>query len=100
MSRRWARDDGHVRHAGSEGLDSLERVLAGVRQVEGLRERSRGVFYRSGRAFLHFHEDPAGLFADLRIGQDFERFRVTTPAEQEDLLRRVTEGLGSQEPPR
>ena len=30
-------------------------------------------------SFLHFHEDPKGLFADLRdaAGKDFDRFDVT-----------------------
>jgi hypothetical protein len=54
-----------------------------------MKERSRGVFYRGQQAFLHFHEDPAGLLADVRLEQDFERLRVTSAAEQKELLRRV-----------
>ena len=27
-----------------------------------------------------FHEDPAGMFADLKRGADFERYAVNTPA--------------------
>jgi len=49
------------------------------------------VFYRGGRAFLHFHEDSAGLFADVRpAGPDFERFRVETEAEQGAFVALVT----------
>lgn len=68
-----------MKHAGTAALDALEPLLAQVRALPGLTERSRGVFYRKGRAFLHFHEDPKGLFADVRDegGRDFDRFDVT-----------------------
>ncbi|HZU72047.1 MAG TPA: hypothetical protein VE990_04680 [Acidimicrobiales bacterium] len=64
-----------------------------LREVPGIREKSRGVFYRGSRAFLHFHEDPAGLFADVRLEADFERFRATTASEHRQLLRRVRAAL-------
>jgi hypothetical protein len=70
-------------------LEQLEPLLVRLRAIEGLKERSRGTFYRSSKAFLHFHEDPEGLFADLRVGAEFERFRATTEDEQEALLRMV-----------
>ena len=54
--------------------------------MTGLVERSRGVFYRRSKAFLHFHEDASGLHADLRIGDAFERFRVQTIGERDHLL--------------
>jgi hypothetical protein len=41
------------------------------------------------RAFLHFHEDPAGLFADVRLTGGFDRFAVNTAAERTSLLKRV-----------
>jgi hypothetical protein len=67
-----------MRHARPAALDQLEPLLARLRAIGGLKEKSRGVFYRGARAFLHFHEDPAGLFADIRTadGTDFERFKV------------------------
>ena len=57
-----------------------------LRALDGLKEKSRGVFYRSSRAFLYFHEDPSGLYADVRLDADFERMRVTTKAERKRLL--------------
>ena len=54
--------------------------------MAGLKERSRGVFYLHSKPFLHFHEDPAGIHADLRIDADFVRFRVQTRVEQRALL--------------
>ncbi|HEX7168087.1 MAG TPA: hypothetical protein VF230_14005 [Acidimicrobiales bacterium] len=57
--------------------------------MPGLVEKKRGVFYRRSKAFLHFHEDPTGLHADVRLGDDFERFRVESETERADLLERV-----------
>jgi len=80
-----------VKHAGQAALDQLEPLLAQIRAAGGLRERSRGVFYRGSKAFLHFHEDPAGLFADIRAadGEDFDRLRVDEPAGAAALLARL-----------
>jgi hypothetical protein len=78
-----------VKHARAEALDLLEPLIAALRKIDGLTERSRGVFYRTSQAFLHFHEDPEGLFADLRDGADFTRYRVTTMAERRTFLAAV-----------
>jgi hypothetical protein len=78
-----------MRHASVEDLEDLAGLLTELRAVEGLTERNPGVFYRRSRAFLHFHHDPAGMFADLRLGDDFVRFPVRTPQQQADLLKKV-----------
>ncbi|MGB5948001.1 MAG: hypothetical protein WBG82_01660 [Parvibaculum sp.] len=82
-----------MKHATAAALDHLEPLLVSLRQIEGLSERSRGVFYRKGRAFLHFHEDPEGLFADMRAEGDFVRHRVSTVAEQKRFLAAVKKSL-------
>lgn len=70
-----------MRHARAEALDQLDPLLIELRALPGLVEKGRGVFYRRGKAFLHFHEDPKGLFADLREpGGDFDRIDVTDEA--------------------
>ena len=74
-----------MKHAGGESLDILEPLLAEIRLRPGLKEKKRGTFYRKGRACLHFHEDPKGLFADLRGPDDWLRLRISDPAEQEAL---------------
>lgn len=68
-----------MKHAGEIALDQLDPLLARVRALPGLTEKKRGVFYRKTRAFLHFHEDPKGLFGDVRAAddKDFDRFDVT-----------------------
>lgn len=78
-----------MRHARTGDLDRLEPLLRQLRDVHGLREKSRGVFYRGSKAFLHFHEDGGELFADVRFAAEFERLDVTTASGQKDLLRRV-----------
>jgi hypothetical protein len=83
-----------VKHAGPAALDQLEDLLARLRELEGLVERKRGLFYRKSSAFLHFHEDAAGLFADAKLdGREFARSRVSTAAERAALLRAVKSAL-------
>jgi hypothetical protein len=64
-------------------------LIGALRETPGLREKKRGTFYRGSKAFLHFHEDPAGLFADVRLDDDFERVEVSQASEQKRLLRRI-----------
>jgi len=78
-----------MKHAGNAALDALDDLLADLRRLDGLTEKKRGIFYRKSSAFLHFHEDPAGLFADLRVGDDFRRCAVNTRAERRALLAQV-----------
>jgi hypothetical protein len=78
-----------MKHAGETALDQLDHLLNQLRSQEGLKERKRGVFYRGSSAFLHFHEDPAGLFADVRTASDWERLPVNTRAQQRELVAKV-----------
>jgi len=64
-------------------------MLDQLRSVPCLTEKSRGVFYQKSKAFLHFHEDPSGLYADVRLHDDFERVRVETDAERRALVARI-----------
>ena len=80
-----------MKHAGPSALHSLQELLASLRRLPGLVERKPGIFYVKSKAYLHFHEDPAGLFADVRLaGGEFERFRVNNQQEQSALLKAVT----------
>jgi len=84
-----------MKHAGQAALDRLEPLTAQLRTLPGLVEKSRGVFYRKSKAFLHFHEDPKGLFADVRTldGADFERLDVTEEASRAAFLAAVAARL-------
>ncbi len=80
-----------MKHAGTVALDALADLLEEIRRHPGLREPKRGTFYRNSSAFLHFHEDPAGFFADLKVGDTFRRFPVNTASERRALLRRIAQ---------
>jgi len=84
-----------MKHASNAPLSRLAPVLEQLRAIPGLIERTPGSFYRRSVAFLHFHEDPAGLFADVKLDlASFERLPVNTRAEQSALLRAVRLALG------
>ena len=80
-----------MKHAGEHALQEIAEFLAELRHVPGLAEKKTGVFYRGSRAFFHVHEDTAGLFADVRISDEFERFRISTKKEQAVVLARIRE---------
>jgi N-acetylglutamate synthase-like GNAT family acetyltransferase len=84
-----------MRHATPEDLVPIEALLGDLRSLGGLVERNPGTFYRRSRAFLHFHADPSGLFADVRLqGDDFERIPIDSPASQAALLSQVRTAVG------
>lgn len=83
-----------MKHAGPETLELIEPFLAELRGVPALREKKPGTFYRGSRSFLHFHEDPAGIFVDVRLDESFERVEVTTEQQQRELLGVIREKLG------
>jgi hypothetical protein len=82
-----------VRHATKEDLDQLEPLLAELRKLPQLRERTRGKFSTGSRALLHFHEDSDDFFVDVKLDGAFRRAKVTSREEQEELLERVRTAL-------
>lgn len=82
-----------MKHATSTALDALDPLIEKIRLIEGLAERKRGVFYRRSQAFLHFHEDPAGFFADLKTGPEWIRLPATTSADRRALLAAINANL-------
>ena len=60
-----------------------------IRARTALTERSRGVFYRGRDPFLHFHEDPAGFFCDIKTDGRFQRHPATTKAQYRTLVAHV-----------
>ena len=79
-----------MKHATAETLASLDLLLRQLRDRERLIERTPGAFYFRSKAFLHFHHDPSGIYADVK--QDlinFTRRRCTSRQEQDELLHLV-----------
>jgi hypothetical protein len=83
-----------MKHAGPATLQTLAPLLARLRTLTGLVERSPGCFYKGAKAFLHFHEDPAGPHVDVRLAQpEFTRMRVASAQEQDALVKAVAQAL-------
>jgi hypothetical protein len=83
-----------MKHAGPNVLAAYEPLLRKVREHASLIERTPGSFYRKSTAYLHFHEDPSGIYADVKLNLvDFTRVRATTPQEQAHLLSLIAESL-------
>ena len=89
-----------MRHARAPALARLAALLDQLRLLPGMLERQPGIFYRRSQSFLHFHEDPAGLFADLRLvaGEDFTRYQLDSTAQQAALVAAVKAALAPTRP--
>jgi hypothetical protein len=75
-----------MKHATPAALEQLSGLLHQIRVKGGIKERKLGIFYKKSKAFLHFHEDPAGLFADISVGSRFDRYAVNTEQDRAALL--------------
>jgi hypothetical protein len=83
-----------VKHAGAATLAQIGDLLSEVRKLPQLREKSPGSFYFKSNGYLHFHEDPAGTFADVKLDlEEFTRMRATTAKEQKALLAKIGKSL-------
>ena len=83
-----------MKHAGAQTLATLEPLLRRVREYPEIKERTPGSFYRKAKGYLHFHEDAAGIFADLKLdGATFTRVRATTAQERRRLLQLIDNNL-------
>jgi hypothetical protein len=82
-----------MKHAGARTLQRLSDLLDQIRQRQGLKEKKLGIFYRKSKSFLHFHEDPTGIFADLTVGETFDRYPVNTAKESKELLEAIDRTL-------
>ena len=82
-----------MKHATAAALQVLSDLLDQIREKEGIREKKLGIFYRKSKSFLHFHEDPAGLFADLSARVTFDRYPVNTKQEWKALLKAIDRAL-------
>jgi hypothetical protein len=83
-----------VKHADPATLELIGALLEEVHKRPLLREKSPGSFYLKSKAYLHFHEDPAGIFADVKLNlAEFTRIRATTSREQRALLAAIDRSL-------
>ena len=64
-----------MRQASLEQIAPLLAVLRGHDAVEEIRPLT---FHLNGREFVHFHDDPGGVEADVRIPKGVLRMRVAS----------------------
>ena len=76
-----------MKHASAATLKRFTGLIADLRALPGVKEKGPGRFYRSGSAFLHFHEDPAGLFVDIKVGGEWSRRAINSKTAQAALVR-------------
>ena len=84
-----------MKHASAEDLIPIAGLLDKIRREKRIKEPKSGIFYRRGKAFLHFHADPRGLFADLRGPDHWERFAVNDRRGQALLLAKMSQLLST-----
>ena len=83
-----------MKHATPPALAELKALIGDLRKLPGVTERRPAIFYAKGKALLHFHEDPDGLFADIKGNEDWERFAVNTVRERTAFLKRASKAVG------
>ncbi|MBL8526030.1 MAG: hypothetical protein JNN20_20285 [Betaproteobacteria bacterium] len=82
---------------GAETLQQLGGLLVRLRLLDGLTEKSPGVFYSRRIPMLHFHEGEGGPVADLKRlppESGFDRFDAASNTAQTALLTEVTRRVG------
>ena len=73
-------------------IEPLLMVLRGYPMLEEVREAE---FYLKGRDFVHFHETPTGVIADVLLSKARVSMPVDTSGEQSDLLDKIESSLES-----
>jgi hypothetical protein len=76
-------------------LDRIAPLLEVLRAHPALREPRPTVFQLNSRDFLHFHDEPEGIFADVRLTSGFVRLPVSSHIEQLELLEQIDHSLSS-----
>jgi hypothetical protein len=78
-------------------LERLQPLLNLLRDRHALREVRPAEFQVRGRGFVHFHEEPEGVVADVLLNTGRVRMPVTSPGEQAELMERIGDILESLE---
>lgn len=73
-------------------LQQLDPWLEEVRGlgIDGLVEKANGAFYKRRAGILHFHEDDAGVYADVKVAGEWQRVAIDADRGKRkviDLLR-------------
>lgn len=75
----------------------LDKLIDALRSTDGLTTRgaTQSTFYIGTKPFLHFHDGPGGLEADVKWDHAFVREPVETHAQRVALIERVRAHLAA-----
>lgn len=73
--------------------ETLKPLLNFLRSYECLEESIDCKFLLKGKDFVHFHDDPDGLWADAKLAKGRIRVSVATRAEQGELMELISQKL-------
>ncbi len=76
-------------------IETIAPLLSALRGYEVLNEIRPMVFHLDGRNFIHFHEGPEGVFADVLLSTGRVHMPVSTESEQAELMDRIEEKLST-----
>lgn len=86
---------GHADPMKTTTLERIQPLLSALRGYSALSEVRPMVFHLTDRDFIHFHEEPEGVVADVRLTKGQVRMPVATSAEQAELLGRIEQTLAA-----
>ncbi len=78
-------------------LETLSPLLNFLRSYEVLEETRGTKFLLKGKDFVHFHDDPDGLWADALLAKGRVRMSVATREEQAELMGKIADKLDALE---
>jgi hypothetical protein len=60
-----------MKHFSAHSLRTMFSLLESLRTILGISELTPGSLYRKSQVFLHFHDDQARPFADLKLDLEY-----------------------------
>ena len=80
-----------------ETNETLEMLLNFLKSYEILSEMKPTNFHLNGKGFIHFHDEPDGLWADIFLSKGRLRMPANTASEQADVIGTIETTLESLE---
>ena len=80
-----------------ETIDTLSILLNFLKSYEISNEVKPTNFHLNGKGFIHFHDEPDGLWADIFLSKRRLRMPANTDSEQADVIGTIEPTLESLE---
>ena len=79
-------------HTTPEMIEDLSQELSVIRKLDGMKEKSFGIFYFKANPFLHFHHKDGKRWADVKTLKGFQSVPINFSAklsERRSFLKSV-----------